>query len=430
MAKQMHIRRDDSVVVISGKEKGKTGRVIRTEPGRGRVFVEGLNIVKRHTRPRSVKDTQKAQSSGIIEKEGPIDVSNVMLLDPTDNKPTRVGMRAIDGGAGSGTRSAPARRSSRPEMEAATATDTQKPAPPPRLRELYESEIVGRLTEKFGYSSRMEVPRLEKITLNMGVGEAKTATPILEAATEQLATIAGQHPNVRTARKSIANFKLREGMPVGVAVTLRGARMWEFLDRLVSIAIPRIRDFRGLNARAFDGRGNYSLGIREQLIFPEIDYDSIDQVRGLDVAITTSAQTDEEAFELLLALGMPFARGRPGTSRARGRRGGRAPSRGGAPARRGGAGRARAAQGGEPRGLREARAPRRGRGGRGRRPRARRERLQAKRSARMTVMAKTSQTSRPTAHAQIQDPRVQPLPPLRPPPRLLPQVRALPALPA
>ena len=200
-------------------------------------------------------------------------------------------------------------------MEAATATDTQKPAPPPRLRELYESEIVGRLTEKFGYSSRMEVPRLEKITLNMGVGEAKTATPILEAATEQLATIAGQHPNVRTARKSIANFKLREGMPVGVAVTLRGARMWEFLDRLVTIAIPRIRDFRGLNARAFDGRGNYSLGIREQLIFPEIDYDSIDQVRGLDVAITTSAQTDEEAFELLLALGMPYSPdGRPGTT--------------------------------------------------------------------------------------------------------------------
>jgi large subunit ribosomal protein L5 len=161
----------------------------------------------------------------------------------------------------------------------------------------------------------MQVPGLEKITLNMGVGEAKTATPILEAATEQLATIAGQQPNVRRARKSIANFKLREGMPVGVAVTLRGARMWEFLDRLITIAIPRIRDFRGLNARAFDGRGNYSLGIREQLIFPEIDYDSIDQVRGLDVAITTSARTVEVAFDLLLALGMPYSpEGRPGTT--------------------------------------------------------------------------------------------------------------------
>jgi large subunit ribosomal protein L5 len=195
----------------------------------------------------------------------------------------------------------------------ATVTEAQQAAPPPRLRERYENEIAGALTSKFGYSSPMEVPRLLKITLNMGVGEAKQATPILEAATEQLATIAGQRPNVRRARKSIASFKVREGMPVGVSVTLRGARMWEFLDRLITIAIPRIRDFRGLSPRAFDGRGNYSLGVREQLIFPEIDYDSIDEVRGLDVTITTTAATDEEAFELLLALGMPFAEdGRPG----------------------------------------------------------------------------------------------------------------------
>jgi large subunit ribosomal protein L5 len=195
----------------------------------------------------------------------------------------------------------------------ATVTEAQQAAPPPRLRELYENEIVERLTSRFGYSSRMQVPRLQKITLNMGVGEAKQSTPTLEAATEQLATIAGQLPSVRRARKSIASFKVREGMPVGVAVTLRGARMWEFLDRLITIAVPRIRDFRGLNARSFDGRGNYSLGIREQLIFPEIDYDSIDEVRGLDVTITTTAASDEEAFELLLALGMPFAQeGRPG----------------------------------------------------------------------------------------------------------------------
>src|SRR5213592_3266251 len=192
-------------------------------------------------------------------------------------------------------------------------TDAQRAAPPPRLRERYDGEVVGQLTSRFGYGNPMEVPRLQKVTLNMGVGEAKQSTPVLEAATEQLAVIAGQHPNVRRARKSIANFKVREGMPVGVAVTLRGARMWEFLDRLVSIAIPRIRDFRGLNPRSFDGRGNYSLGVREQLIFPEIDYDSIDQVRGLDVTITTTAATDEEAFELLLGLGMPFSeKGRPG----------------------------------------------------------------------------------------------------------------------
>src|SRR5213592_4088568 len=192
-------------------------------------------------------------------------------------------------------------------------TDAQRAAPPPRLRERYDGEVVGQLTSRFGYGNPMEVPRLQKVTLNMGIGEAKTTTSILEAATEQLAVIAGQHPNVRRARKSIASFKVREGMPVGVSVTLRGARMWEFVDRLVSIAIPRIRDFRGLSPRSFDGRGNYSLGIREQLIFPEIDYDSIDEVRGLDVTITTSAKTDEEAFEMLLALGFPFSQeGRPG----------------------------------------------------------------------------------------------------------------------
>jgi large subunit ribosomal protein L5 len=147
----------------------------------------------------------------------------------------------------------------------------------------------------------------------MGVGEAKQNNKVLEAAQEQLATIAGQQPSVRRARKSIASFKVREGMPVGVSVTLRRARMWEFLDRLCSIAVPRIRDFRGLNPRSFDGRGNYSMGVREQLIFPEIDYDSIDEVRGLDITITTTAESDVEAFELLLGLGMPFAQdGRPG----------------------------------------------------------------------------------------------------------------------
>jgi len=179
---------------------------------------------------------------------------------------------------------------------------------PPRLKERYEQEIRPQLKDRFDYSSVMQVPRLTKITLNMGVGEAKQDDKILEAAREQLATIAGQQPNVRRARKSIAAFKLREEMPVGVAVTLRRARMWEFLDRLMSVAIPRIRDFRGLPVRSFDGRGNYSMGVREQIIFPEIDYDAIDQVRGLDVTITTTADTDEEAFALLSSLGMPFQR--------------------------------------------------------------------------------------------------------------------------
>jgi large subunit ribosomal protein L5 len=184
---------------------------------------------------------------------------------------------------------------------------------PPRLKERYESEVRATLRDRFGYSSMMEVPRITKITLNMGVGEAKQDSNMLDAASAQLATIAGQAPSVRRARKSIAAFKLREGMPVGVSVTLRRARMWEFLDRLNSISIPRIRDFRGLNPRSFDGRGNYSMGVREQIIFPEIDYDAIDQVRGLDVTITTTAKTDEEAYTLLRELGMPFAReGAPG----------------------------------------------------------------------------------------------------------------------
>jgi large subunit ribosomal protein L5 len=177
----------------------------------------------------------------------------------------------------------------------------------PRLKERYENEVRDRLKDELGLSSVMQVPRIAKITLNMGVGEAKTDAKALDSAMDELATIAGQRPQVRRARKSIAGFKVREGMAVGTRVTLRGARMWEFLDRLVSIALPRIRDFRGLDPGSFDGRGNYSLGIREQLIFPEINYDDVAQVRGLDVAITTTAETDEQAEALLRALGLPFA---------------------------------------------------------------------------------------------------------------------------
>jgi large subunit ribosomal protein L5 len=177
-----------------------------------------------------------------------------------------------------------------------------------RLKTRYLEEIRPALVERFGYTSVMQAPRIEKVTVNMGCGDAKQDSKVLEAASDQLATITGQRPNVRRARKSIAQFKVREGMPVGVAVTLRGERSYEFLDRLMSVAIPRIRDFRGLSPRAFDGRGNYSLGVREQIIFPEVDYDEIDQIRGLDVTITTTAATDEESFALLDALGMPFAR--------------------------------------------------------------------------------------------------------------------------
>jgi large subunit ribosomal protein L5 len=177
----------------------------------------------------------------------------------------------------------------------------------PRLKQRYLDEIRDRLKDELGYASIMEVPRVSKVTLNMGVGEAKTEAKLLDAAIEQLTTIAGQRAQLRRARKSIASFKLREGMPVGAKVTLRGDRMYEFLDRLISIALPRIRDFRGLSPDSFDGRGNYSLGIREQIIFPEIDYDSIDQVRGLDVTITTTAKDDEAGLALMRELGLPIA---------------------------------------------------------------------------------------------------------------------------
>jgi large subunit ribosomal protein L5 len=176
----------------------------------------------------------------------------------------------------------------------------------PRLKERFDREVRGRLREEFSYSSPMKVPRVEKITLNMGVGDAKVNARALDKAMDELTIIAGQRAQMTRAKRSIAGFKIREGMPIGAKVTLRGARMWEFLDRLVSIALPRIRDFRGLSPASFDGRGNYSLGVREQIIFPEIDYDDVETIRGLDVTITTTADTDDEALALLRELGLPF----------------------------------------------------------------------------------------------------------------------------
>lgn len=175
-----------------------------------------------------------------------------------------------------------------------------------KLHEFYKDTVVADLQKKFEYKSVMQVPRIEKITLNMGVGEAITDKKVLEHATNDLTAIAGQKPVVTKARKSVAGFKIREGYPIGAKVTLRGERMWEFLERLISISVPRIRDFRGLNPKSFDGRGNYSMGVREQIIFPEIDYDKIDKIRGLDITITTTAQSDEEGRALLTAFNFPF----------------------------------------------------------------------------------------------------------------------------
>ena len=296
------IRRDDEVIVISGKDRGKRGKVLRVEPKKSRVYVEGLNIVKRHQRP--TQTVSGTQAGGVIEREGPIHISNVMLIDPKDDKPTRVGIEIVDG--------TPAARCQAQRPATGLGIHTRifemSTTAPARLKTRYTEEIRPALMERFGYSSVMQAPRILKITVNMGCGDAKQDSKVLDAAIEQLATITGQRPNIRRARKSIAQFKLREGMPVGVAVTLRGERQYEFLDRLMSVAIPRIRDFRGLNPRAFDGRGNYSMGVREQIIFPEVDYDEIDQVRGLDITITTTATTNEECFALLEAFGMPFSK--------------------------------------------------------------------------------------------------------------------------
>lgn len=175
-----------------------------------------------------------------------------------------------------------------------------------RLKETYQKEIIDGMTKKFGYKNVMQVPKIEKIVINMGIGEAKENSKVLDAAMNDLAIISGQKPVTTKAKNSIANFKIREGMPIGCKVTLRGERMYEFLDRLINLALPRVRDFRGVNPDAFDGRGNYALGIKEQLIFPEIEYDKVDKVRGMDVIIVTTAETDEEARELLAQFGMPF----------------------------------------------------------------------------------------------------------------------------
>ena len=177
-----------------------------------------------------------------------------------------------------------------------------------RLKDFYKAEVAPALMNKFSYKSVMEIPELEKIVINVGAGEAKDNAKVIENIVGDLAKITGQKPMICKAKKSVANFKLREGMPIGVKVTLRGAKMWEFLDRLFNVALPRVRDFRGINANSFDGRGNYNMGIKEQLIFPEIEYDKIDKVRGMDVCFVTTAKTDEEARELLTLMGAPFAK--------------------------------------------------------------------------------------------------------------------------
>jgi len=203
------------------------------------------------------------------------------------------------------------------KAKAAPKKKAAAPAETPRLQSIYQDQVMPRLMERFAYKNPMQVPRIEKVVLNMGVGEAVQNQKAIDGAVADMELIAGQKPNIRKARLSVSNFKLRAGMPVGCAVTLRKVRMWEFLDRLLSFAMPRIRDFRGIARKGFDGRGNFTFGLKEQLIFPEIDYDTVDQIRGMDISIVTSAETDEECFELLSALGMPFIRAEEQAQEAR-----------------------------------------------------------------------------------------------------------------
>ena len=214
--------------------------------------------------------------------------------------------KAGKGGEKKGGKKGAAEAQSRAGGKAAASGQVDGPGPYPRLRKHYDDKVVGELTKTFSYKNRMQVPRLEKIVLNMGVGEATQNPKLLESALAELTQIAGQKPAVRKSKKSIANFKLREGQAVGCAVTLRGDRMYEFYDRLVNVALPRVRDFRGVQPRSFDGRGNYTMGITEQIIFPEIDYDRVEKIRGMDITIVTSARTDEEGRELLRLMNMPF----------------------------------------------------------------------------------------------------------------------------
>ena len=312
----VNIKKGDTVRVIAGKDKGAEGKVIQVLGDGHRVIVEGVNRVKKHTKVVN-QGGRAGTTGGIVTTESPIHVSNVMLVDGKGT--TRVGLQAGRGDQDScrrldlpGPPERPClaevrRRDLMTEMtENTTATIAYDG---PRLKARYAAEILPALREEFGYANVMQVPGLTKIVVNMGVGEAARDSKLIEGAVNDLAAITGQKPQVTQARKSIAQFKLREGMPIGAHVTLRGDRMWEFLDRLLSLALPRIRDFRGLSDRQFDGRGNYTFGLTEQVMFHEINQDRIDRSRGMDITVVTTATNDDEGRALLKRLGFPFPSG-------------------------------------------------------------------------------------------------------------------------
>ena len=285
------IRKGDKVVVLAGKDKGRSGEVLSVQPKEDTALVRGVNMIRRHQKQ------SQSQEGGIITKEAPIQLSNIALADPKDGKPTRVGSSSRR------TARRCASPSAREKSSMAKAHETRSP----RLKASQYNETIRKaLQEQFGYENEMQVPRIDKIVLNMGVGEATGDSKKPSIAAEDLAMIAGQKAVVTRARNSIAGFKVREKMPIGAKVTLRKERMYEFLDRLVNIALPRVRDFRGLNPKSFDGRGNYAMGIKEHIVFPEINYDKVDQIWGMDVIVCTTAKTDDEARALLKAFNFPF----------------------------------------------------------------------------------------------------------------------------
>ena len=287
------IRKGDNVIVISGRDKGSKGAVVSVLEN-DTVIVENVNRVKRHTRA----NPQMNKTGGIIEKEMPMHVSKVALFNPATQKADRVGVKRLADGKRV--------RFFKSNGDDRRVSVDQRVTSMARLQQYYREKVVAQLRKDLGITNAMEVPKIVKITVNMGVGEAVADKKVIDAAVTDLAKITGQKPVVCQARKSIASFKVREGLAIGCKVTLRGTRMYEFLDRLISVAMPRIRDFRGVSPRSFDGRGNYNMGVKEQIIFPEIQYDQIDQLRGMDITITTTAKDDKAGRALLEAFQFPF----------------------------------------------------------------------------------------------------------------------------
>ena len=289
MSVKLHIKKGDMVYVIAGDNKGQQGKVLQVLVEEERAIVEGLNLVSKHTKPNS-----KNPQGGIVKKEAPIQISNLQVVDPKTGKPTRIGRRKNDQG-----------KSVRYSKKIWGGNQVMAAAYVPSLKTKYKEQIVPALMKEFGYKSVMQVPTLEKIVINQGLGQAVADKKLLETAQEELTAITGQKAVVTRSKKDISNFKLRKGMPIGLRVTLRKDRMYEFLERLIVVSLPRIRDFKGINEK-FDGRGNYTLGVREQIIFPEIDIDKISKILGMEITFVTSSERDEEAYALLKEFGLPF----------------------------------------------------------------------------------------------------------------------------